>query len=248
MAENIDNGYETDNAYEDHEHDILEAQTLLVQNYILETIKCNPDIDYIRQLVNQFIEHNIITLNNPNQTTFDEFYLHSPYLDDKMYSYLSPQITKEEYDILDSLYPCIKEPDYGSKFINAIKFYTHCIIIILPHKILKIDRNNDVNEALPVLTVYESGNIIILEWNHSISFGRDITKLSKLVFRSNGVITDMYWTNLDGVEYREDLLPSHIALRPNRFNNCWYLEYNSKLSLQDQNDECVNFTIHCCDS
>ena len=248
MAEYIDNGYESDHAYEDHAHDILEAKTLLVKNYILETIKYNPDIHYIRQLFNQIIERNIITLNNINQNSFDEFYLHSPDLDDKIYSFLSQQITKEEYDIINSLYPCFKETDYGSKFINTIKFYTHCIIIILHQKILKIYRNNDDKEALPLLKVDETGNFMMLEWHHAINFGRDTANLSKLVFRSNGVITDMYWTDSQDALYRKDLLPSHIALRPNRFSNCWYLEYNSRLLFEDQKDDSVHFIIHCCDA
>ena len=58
----------------------------------------------------------------------------------------------------------------------------------------------------------------------------------------------MYWTDSQGVTYRQDLLPAHIALRPNRFQNCWYLEYNSKLRFQDVNDESVNLSINCCDS
>jgi hypothetical protein len=271
MAEQSDNGYDTDHRHEEEEEeeednfvniDNTEEQTLLVKNYILESLKLNPDIEYIRQLFNTIIDQNIIKSRDINQEFINksyksgiisDFYLHSPELDDKFYSLLSPQISKEEYDIINNSYPCIKEPDYGSKFITTIKFYSHCIIIILPLlqtslSILKIDRKNDDKEMLPTLTVYDSGNIIILDWNHPTNFGRDSTQLSKLVFRKNGVITDMYWTDSLGVTYRQDLLPAHIALRPNRFQNCWYLEYNSKLKFQDVNNESVNLSIHCCDS
>lgn len=261
-----DNGYDTDHRHEhEHEHedeeeayiDNTEEQTLLVKNYILESLKCNPDIEYVRQLFDNIIHQNIIKPRDENQEFINksykcgiisDFYLHSPELDDKLYSLLSPQISKEEYDIINNSYPCIKEPDYGSKFITTIKFYSHCIIIILQQKILKINRNNDDKEMLPTLTVYESGNIMILDWNHSINFGRDRTQLSKLVFRKNGIITDMYWTDSLGSTYRQDLLPAHIALRPNRFQNCWYLEYNSNLTFQDVNDDSVNLSLYCCDS
>jgi hypothetical protein len=264
MAEQGDNGYDTDHRHEEEEEEYIdksEEQTLLVKKYILESLKCNPDIEYTRQLFDNIIHQNIIKPSNENQDFINKSYkcgiisdfnLHSHELDDKLYSLLSPQISREEYDIINNSYPCIKEPDYGSKFITTIKFYSHCIIIILPLSpllsILKIDRNNDDKEMLPTLTVYDSGNIIILDWNQFINFRRDITQLSKLVFRKNGVITDMYWTDSLGSAYRQDLLPAHIALRPNRIQNCWYLEYNSKLTFQDVNDESVNLSINCCDS
>ena len=290
MDELSDNGYDTDDEHEyEHDHeqheqedenlDMTEEQTVLVTNYIIESIKHSPNIQYVHELFNNIVQQKLIKARHYHQDLIDkpyidgnisDAYLHNQEnndIDDIMYNLLSPTITKEEYDILDSLNPCIKSLDYGSKFIDFIKFYKDFIIIIFPldekinattttptttpttiQKILKIDRNNDVNESAPTLTVYESGNIIILDWNNFISFGRDTKKLSKLVFRKNGIITDMYWTNKTGEAYRDDLLPSHIALRPNRFQNCWYLEYNSTLILEDNLDEIVNFTINCCDS
>ena len=268
-----DNGYDTDHEHVFEHHvnpenlDFTEEQTLLVKHYILESIKSdNPQ--EIRQLFDTIIRQNIIKAKHHHQDyihkpytcgIISDAYYHSPELDDKMCWLLSPSITKSEYDILDSIHPCIKSLDYGCKFIDTIKFYADYIIIIFPldektntntntQKILKIDRKNDIKEPTPILSVYESGTNIILDWNPFTGFGRDITKLSKLVFRNNGIVTDMYWTNAEGLEYRAGLLPSHIALRPNRFNNCWYLEYNSLLVLEDEPDEYVNFTIECCDS
>jgi len=273
MAEQIDNGY--DNGYDtDHEHvfehhvnpenlDFTEEHSLLVKNYILECIKSdNPQ--EIRQLFNTIIDQRIIKAKHYHQDyihkpykcgIINDFYLHSLELDDKINCLLSPSISKLEYDILDSISPCINSLDYGCKYIDTIKIYNDFIIIIFPldeqtnqQKFIKIDRKNDIKEPTPILSVYESGTNIILDWNPFTGFGRDITKLSKLVFRKNGIVTDMYWTNAEGLAYRAGLLPSHIALRPNRFNNCWYLEYNSILVLEDDPDEYVNFTIECCDS
>lgn len=294
MAEQIDNEYDNeydnryDNGYDtDHEHDheqqnleeenldMTEEQTVLVKNYIIESIKHSPNIQYVRELFNNIVQQKLIKARHYHQGLIEkpyidgnisDVYLHNQESDDIdtiMYSLLSPTITKEECDILDSLNPCIKSLDYGSKFIDFIKFYNDFIIIIFPcdekietqtqtrtqkQKILKIDRNNSIEESTPTLTVNENGNIIILDWSNFISIGRDTKKLSKLVFRKNGIITDLYWSNKESVSYRDDLLPSHIALRPNRFQNCWYLEYNSTLILEDNPDEIVNFTINCCDS
>jgi hypothetical protein len=290
MAEQIDNEYDTryDNGYDtDHEHNheeqeqnehldeqnfgITEEQTVLVKNYIIESIKHSPNTQYVRELFNNIIQQKLIKARDYHQDLIEkpyvdgnisDAYLHNQNNDDIdyiMYNLLSPTITKEEYDILDSLNPCIKSLDYGSKFIDFIKFYKDFIIIIFPfdekidtptptQKILKIDRNNTIEELSPTLTVNENGNIIILDWKNMFTFGRDITQFSKLCFRKNGIITDVYWTNKEGIMYREYLLPSHIALRPNRFQNCWYLEYNSTLILEDNPDEIVNFTINCCDS
>jgi hypothetical protein len=270
QVDEYDNGYDTDHEHVlDHHvnHDnpenlvFTEEHTLLVKNYILECIKSEHPHD-IRQLFDTIIEQRIIKANHQDYIDkpykcgiINDFYLHNPELDDKIDWLLSPSITKTEYDILDSINPCIKSLDYGCKFIDTIKFYTDYIIIIFPldeqtntQKILKIDRKNDIKEPTPILSVYESGTNIILDWNPFNGFGRDITKLSKLVFKKYGVVTDMYWTNAEGLAYRAGLLPSHIALRPNRFNMCWYLEYNSILVLEDKPDDIVNFTIECCDS
>ena len=100
---------------------------------------------------------------------------------------------------------------------------------------------------------------MILDWNHLINFNRDITQFSKLCFTKSGNVYDMHWTNKHGVEYRDNLLPSHIALRPNRFNNCWYINYNShshshmmlpKDNVDNNNNvgDVINFVIYCCDS
>lgn len=283
MADQIDNGY--DNGYDtDHEHDhnhevqnleeqnldMTEEQLVLVKHYIIESIKHSPNIPYVRDLFKNIIQQKLIKARQYHQDltekpyidgSITDDYLHHPEIDDMMYHLLSPTITKEEYELLAISENCIKSLDYGSKFIDFIKFYKDFIIIIFPcdekieiqtktptQKILKIDRNNTSEEATPTLTVNENGNIIILDWSNFISIGRDTTKLSKLVFRKNGIITDLYWSNKESVSYRDDLLPSHIALRPNRFQNCWYLEYNSTLILEDKPDEIVNFTINCCDS
>jgi hypothetical protein len=280
MADQIDNGYDTDHINE-HEHiqedqevqevqdyhlDITEEQTTLIKNYIIKSIKHSPNphqILSIRELFNNMIQQNLIRPNNYHRDLVEKpyidgiinyGYLHNPEIDNIMYTLLSPSITKEEYELLVVSDNCIKEPDYGSRFINSIKFYSNYIIIIFPldekkqtQKILKINRKNNDKEGVPTLTLYDSGNIIILEWNHPTNFDRNITQFSKLCFRKNGIITDIYWSSKEDDKYRDNLLPFHIALRPNRFNNCWYLEYNSKLTFEDKPDEIVNFTINCCD-
>ena len=260
----IDNGYDTGYEHEhehehdhehehEHEHD-PDAHSALVRKYILETIKINPDIQYIRQLFNIIINQNLLN-NQYINGIIDNVYLHNPEIDDIMLSFLSPYITKLEYDSIIELDQCLIEPNYGSKFIDSIKFYSNYIIIIFPldektqtQKIVKINRKNSEKESIPIFTVYESGNIIILDWEHPTNFNRDITQISKLYFKKNGRITDIYWSNKQGDEYRDNLLPSHSALRPNRFNNCYYFNYDSKLIFTDKDDEIVKFTIHCCDS
>ena len=285
MADQVDNGYDTDYEHEhEHEHDhyvnqdiITDEHYLLLKKYILETLnpdaykisKINtPEGETIPQLLIKIIQQKLIkfyqlhpdfSIKPHNDGIISDAYLHIPEVTNKIYDFLSPRISKEEYDILDSLTPCIKEPDYGSKYIETIKFYTNFIIIIFPLSeedktqsktqcILKIDRYNDVKLGLPILTVYEGGNNIILDWNHPTHFRDDPSPFSKLIFRKNGIITDIYWTDLQGANYRHDLLPWHIALRPNRFDNCWYLDYNSHLKLPDDTLEAVKFSIHCCDS
>jgi len=280
--EDDDNGYDTDHEH-DHEHDhyanqdldITDEQYLLLKNYILDTI--NPDAykiskmstqegETIPQLFTKIIEQNLIkfnqlqpdfTISPHNDGIISHANLHSPEIENKIYEFLSPRISKEEYDSINALYPDVEEIDYGSKFIETIKFYNNFIIIIFSLNeeekketqcILKIDRYNDVQIGLPILTVYAGGNNIILDWNHPTQFRNDPTQFSKLVFRKNGIITDIYWTDLQGKYYRHDLLPFHIALRPNRFDNCWYLDYNSHLKLPDDTFEAVKFSIHCCDS
>lgn len=253
-----DNGYDTDNEYD---IDITEENTLLLKNYIIESLKHTTNTHNVRQLFNNIIRNKIIysrynkreLIQKPyNDGIVNKAYLHSPEIDDIMYAFLSPRITKIEYDSIIELEKCIEEPEYGSKYIESIKFYSNYIIIILngdkKQIILKIYRQYSENEACPLLTVYESGNILILDWNHPTNFSRNIGQFSKLVFTKTGIVTDINWINKEGNEYREDLLPSHIALRPNRFHNCWYLNYNSKLQLQDNTNEVVNFTIYCCDS
>jgi len=292
-----DNGYDTDYEHEhDHDHeydanqdlDITDEQYVLLTKYILDTI--NPDAykiskmsnqegETIPQLLTKIIQQNLIkfnqlqpdlTISPHNDGVISHAYLHSPEIENKIYEFLSPRISKEEYDSINALYPDVEEIDYGSKFIETIKFYNNFIIIIFSLNeeekeekeekkekkekqlktqcILKIDRYNDVQIGLPILTVYAGGNNIILDWNHPTQFRNDPTQFSKLVFRKNGIITDIYWTDLQGKYYRNDLLPFHIALRPNRFDNCWYLDYNSHLKLPDDTFEAVKFSIHCCDS
>ena len=271
-----DNGYDTDYDYDqeqEHEHEnfheyqnieITEEQYSLIRNYILESLKLNPDIQYLRQLFNNIIHQNLINarnyhyplINKPySNGTIDNIYLHNPEIDNIMRSFISPRITKVEYETLIELDHCIIDTDYGSKFINSIKFYSNYIIIIFPldeqtqtQVILKIDRKNSEKEDIPIFTVYVSGNIMILDWEHPTNFYRDITQMSKLYFTKNGRITDIYWSNNQGNEYRDNLLPSHIALRPNKFNNCYYFDYYSKLIFTDKDNELVNFSIHCCDS
>lgn len=294
-----------DNTNEDYDssddYDIIEEQTLLVQKFIIESLKTkifkadtkesdSLEDQSIYNLYTTIINQGIIKPKIIKSHTYDthdtrEFlnkqyndgiiydkYLHSHEIDNRMYSLVSPQITRDKYEAFVDLYPCIKEPDYGSKYIRTIQIFNDCIILILPlyddgceklsgfkedikeHenkcKILKINRQNNITESDPILTVYGYGNIMILEWNHPLNFNRDTTQLSKLVFTKFGFVTDMYWTNSLGVEYRDDLLPSHIALRSNRFDNCWYLIYNSRIKISDQDDtyENVKLTIHCCDS
>jgi hypothetical protein len=264
-----DNGYDTD--YE-HEHDanqdiaITNEDYLLLTKYICKTIK--PEDENIPQLLTKIIQQKLIkfyqlhpdfSIKPHNDGIIVDAYLHIPEIDNIIYEFLSPRISKEEYDIINDLYPDIKEIDYGSKFIDTIKFYSNFIIIIFPlneeekkHSksqcILKINRYNDFKAGLPILTVYEGGNNIILDWNYPTNFRDDPTQFSKLIFRNTGIITDIYWTDLQGLDYRHDLLPSHIALRPNRFDNCWYLDYNSHLKLPDETFEVIKFSIHCCDS
>ena len=273
MAENDnDNGYETDNDNyinqdQDQNSDITEDHYLLLKKFILETTKpnayklskmYNPEVESISQLFNQIIQHKLITYyqlhpdftKKPyNDGSISDCYLHIHEIDKRMYEFFSPHITKEEYDTLNSLYPSIKEVDYGSKFIETIKFYHNFIIIILPlnERILKIDRINNTSFGLPILTVYEGGHILILDWNPPTN-SIDPTQFSKLVFTKTGIISDIYWTDSCATEYRDEILPSHIALRPNRFNNCWYLDYNTHVKLPDDTIDIVKFSIHCCDS
>ena len=192
MAEQIDNEYDNeydnryDNGYDtDHEHDhdeqneyldeqnlgVTEEQTVLIKNYIIESIKHSPNMQYLSELFNNIIQQKLIKARHYHHDFIEkpyidgnisDAYLHNQEnndIDDIMYNLLSPTITKEEYDILDSLNPCIKLLDYGSKFIDSIKLYNDFIIIIFPldekidthtptqiQKILKIDRKNDVKE------------------------------------------------------------------------------------------------------
>ena len=268
-----DHGYYYEPEPEPH---ITDEQYLLLEKFILETTKpnayklskiYNPDTESISQLLTKIIQQNLIkfyqlhpnfTIQPYNDGIIDAAYLHIPEINNRMYELLSPRITKEDYDTIDALYPSIESVDYGCKFIESIKFYSNFIIIIFPLNeeekiqekkqcILKINRYNDYNFGLPILTVFAGGNNIILDWTHPSNV-LDPTQFSKLVFKKSGIITDMYWSDLQGNEYRDELLPSHIALRPNRFNNCWYLDYNSHIRLSNDTFDVVKFSIHCCDS
>jgi hypothetical protein len=270
-----DNGYETDqDNVHDHDQDqaqdiiITDEEYLLLKTFILETTKpnayklskiYNPNVESIRQLFIQIVQHNLIKYYqlhpdftkkpyNDGSITIHA-YLHLLEIDNRMYELLSPRITKEDYDAIDALYPGVKSVDYGCKFIESIKFYHTFIIIILSlnKRILKIERDNKITFGNPILTVFEGGNTIILDWTHPSNI-LDPTQFSKLMFTKSGSITDMYWTDLQGNEYRDEILPSHIALRPNRFNNCWYLNYNTHIKLPDDTFDVVKFSIHCCDS
>lgn len=270
-----DNGYETDqdnvhNHDQDQEQNIIitDEEYLLLKTFILETTKpnayklskiYNPNVTSIRQLFIQIVQHNLIKYYqlhpdftkkpyNDGSITIHA-YLHLLEIDNRMYELLSPRITKEDYDAIDALYPGVKSVDYGCKFIESIKFYHTFIIIILSlnKRILKIERDNKITFGNPILTVFEGGNTIILDWTHPSNI-LDPTQFSKLMFTKSGSITDMYWTDLQGNEYRDEILPSHIALRPNRFNNCWYLDYNSHIKLPNDTFDVVKFSIHCCDS
>ena len=274
-----DKGYDTDHDY-DHDHEnyynyepvVSDEQYLLLKKYILETIKpdaykltkiYNPDTETIPQLLTKIIQQNLIkfyqlhpdfTIKPHNDGIIDVAYLHIPEIDTKISEFLSPKISRDEYETINALYPYVKEIDYGSKFIETIKFYTNFIIIIFPLNeeekqcILKIDRYNDARRGLPILTVDAGGNNMTLDWTHPSHFRDDPTQFSKLVFRKTGILTDIYWSDLHGANYRHYLLPWHIALRPNRFNNCWFLEYNSHLQLPNNTYEVVKFSINCCDS
>ena len=142
-----DNGYETD---QDHVHDldqqeqniiITDEEYLLLKTFILETTKpnayklskiYNPDVESIRQLFIQIVQHNLIKYYqlhpdftkkpyNDGSITIHA-YLHLLEIDNRMYELLSPRITKEDYDAIDALYPGVKSVDYGCKFIESIKF------------------------------------------------------------------------------------------------------------------------------